>query len=375
VKDANLMSERSTTLGRLAELVGGRVNGDAAIIIHGAAVLREVAAGEITLVDHADRTRQLATTSAAAVVVPEKIAGSFLEASSGDLAARLAAIIATDAHAAFAKIVLHFRPARMAAPIGISPQAIVSATARCGSGVNIHAGATIGDDCQIGDNTTICPGAHVLPGCTIGRDVTIGPGAVLYENTIVGDRTIIHGGAVVGAHGFGYTQVDGRHVLTAQLGYVRIGNDVEVGAGTTIDRGTYGATSIGDGTKIDNLVQIAHNCRIGRHNLLCAQVGIAGSTSTGDYVVMGGQAGIRDHVHIGSRAILSAMAGITNDVPDGAVMMGIPATPEREQKLKQAAWAKLPEMRQEFKAMRRAIAELEKSIGNAPPARCDSEAA
>jgi UDP-3-O-[3-hydroxymyristoyl] glucosamine N-acyltransferase len=369
------MSERSMTLGRLADLVGGRVHGDAGIAIHGSAVLREVAAGEITLVDHADRVRQLATTSAAAVVVPEKIAGSFFESSNGDLAARLAAIIVTDAHAAFAKIVLHFRPARMAVPIGISPQAIVSPTARCGSGVNVHAGATIGDDCQIGDNTTIYPGAHVLPGCTIGRDVTIGPGAVLYENTIVGDRTIIHGGAVVGAHGFGYTQVDGRHVLAAQLGYVRIGNDVEVGAGTTIDRGTYGATTVGDGTKIDNLVQIAHNCRIGRHNLLCAQVGIAGSTSTGDYVVMGGQAGIRDHVHIGSRAILSAMAGITNDVPDGAVMMGIPATPEREQKLKQAAWAKLPEMRQEFKAMRRAIAELEKSIGNAPPARCDSEAA
>jgi UDP-3-O-[3-hydroxymyristoyl] glucosamine N-acyltransferase len=209
----------------------------------------------------------------------------------------------------------------------------------------------------------VLPGAHLLAGCVVGRDVTIGPGAVLYENTQVGDRTIIHGGTVIGAHGFGYTQVDGRHVAGAQLGYVRIGSDVEIGAGTTIDRGTYGATSIGDGTKIDNMVQIAHNCRIGRHNLICSQVGIAGSTTTGDYVVMGGQAGVRDHVHIGTQAMLSAMAGITNDVPDGAVMMGIPATPEREQKLKQAALAKLPEMRQEFKAMRRAIAALEKQIG------------
>ena len=158
---------------------------------------------------------------------------------------------------------------------------------------------------------------------------------------------------MIGAHGFGYSHVDGRHVPAAQLGYVRIGSDVEIGAGTTIDRGTYGATTIGDGTKIDNLVQIAHNCRIGRHNLICSQVGIAGSTTTGDYVVMGGQAGLRDHVHIGTGARLSAMAGITNDVPDGAVMLGIPATPEREQKLKLAALAKLPEMRQEFKAMRR----------------------
>ena len=152
----------------------------------------------------------------------------------------------------------------------------------------------------------------------------IGPGVVLYENTIVGDRTIINGNAVIGAYGFGYTHVAGRHVLSAQLGYVRIGCDVEIGAGTTVDRGTYGATSIGDGTKIDNQVQIAHNCRIGRHNLICAQVGIAGSTSTGDYVVMGGQAGLRDHVHIGTGARLSAMAGITNDVPEGAVDVGHP---------------------------------------------------
>ena len=178
---------------------------------------------------------------------------------------------------------------------------------------------------------------------------------------------------MIGAYGFGYSHVAGRHVLSAQLGYVRIGNDVEIGAGTTIDRGTYGATTIGDGTKIDNLVQIAHNCRIGQHNLICSQVGIAGSTTTGDYVVMGGQAGIRDHVHIGSRAMLGAMAGITNNVPDGTVMLGIPATPEREQKLKLAAVAKLPEMRKEFKAMRRAIAELEKAAGIPASRLHDSE--
>jgi UDP-3-O-[3-hydroxymyristoyl] glucosamine N-acyltransferase len=162
-------------------------------------------------------------------------------------------------------------------------------------------------------------------------------------------------------------------VLTSQLGYVEIGHDVEIGAGTTIDRGTYGATRIGDGTKIDNQVQIAHNCSIGRHNLLCSQVGIAGSTSTGDYVVMGGQAGIRDHVHIGTGAVLSAMAGVSNDVPDGAVMMGIPATPIREQKLKLAALAKLAEMRKEFKALSQTVAILEKQA--APNARRDTDQA
>src|SRR5262249_20656003 len=236
-------------------------------------------------------------------------------------------------------------------------------SARCGKNVNIHPGVTIGDECVIGDNTTILPGAQILSGCEIGCDVLIGPGVMLYENTVIGDRAIIHGGTIIGAYGFGYTHVAGRHVLSAELGYVRIGNDVEIGAASTVDRGTYGATTIGEGTKIDNMVQIAHNCRIGRHNIICAQVGIAGSSSTGDYVVIGGQAGLRDHVHIGTGARVSEMAGITNDVPDGAVMMGIPATPEREQKLKLAAMAKLPEMRQEFKSMRRAVAELQKAAG------------
>ncbi|MEX2317135.1 MAG: UDP-3-O-(3-hydroxymyristoyl)glucosamine N-acyltransferase [Pirellulales bacterium] len=358
------MSDRQTTLGQLAELVDGRLRGDPATPIEGAAVLSEAAAGQITLIDQPERIGQLSKTQAAAVVVPEKITCDWP-----------AAIVVADVHAAFTKIVQHFRPPRPQRNVGVSPRAIVSSSAWIGSNVNIHPGATVDDDCEIGDDTTILSGAHLLAGCVIGREVTIGPGAVLYEDTIVGDWSIIHAGVVLGCHGFGYTQAGGRHVPTAQLGYVRIGSDVEIGAGTTIDRGTYGATTIGDGTKIDNLVQIAHNCRIGRHNLICSQVGIAGSTSTGDYVVMGGQAGIRDHVHIGAGAMLSAMAGITNDVPDKAVMMGIPATPEREQKLKQAALAKLPEMRKEFKALRTAVAELEKRAAGGDKERGSSERA
>lgn len=364
--------DRSITLGMLAEMVGGQVVGDAATVIRGAAVLREVTRGEITFIDQAERAKQLAATEAVAAVVPETMAWD--KNGVGDDPARCA-IRVKDVHAAFAKIVSYFRPPRIKASIGISPQAIIARSARLGKNVNVYPGVTIGDDCLVGDDTTILPGAQILPGCTLGSAVLIGPGAALYENTVVGDRSIIHGGAIIGAHGFGYSQVGGKHVLAAQLGYVRIGSDVEIGAGSTIDRGTYGATTIGDGTKIDNLVQIAHNCQIGKHNLICSQVGIAGSTTTGDYVVMGGQAGIRDHVHIGSRAILSAMAGITNSVPDGTVMLGVPATPEREQKLKLAAVAKLPEMRKEFKVMRRAIADLEKAAGILPTVLHESEQA
>jgi UDP-3-O-[3-hydroxymyristoyl] glucosamine N-acyltransferase len=194
-----------------------------------------------------------------------------------------------------------------------------------------------------------------MAGSRIGEDVTIFPGAVLYENTVVGARCLIHAGAVLGAYGFGYEQIDGRHQLSAQLGNVELGADVEVGAGTTIDRGTYGPTAIGEGTKIDDLVMVAHNCRIGRHNMLCSQVGIAGSTTTGDYVVMAGQVGVRDHVNIGDRAVLGAMAGVINDVPEGSRMIGIPATPEREQKIIQAVISKLPQMRQQLKRLQNVV--------------------
>lgn len=194
-----------------------------------------------------------------------------------------------------------------------------------------------------------------MSGCQLGEQVVLFPNVVLYENTVIGARSILHANAVIGAYGFGYHQVNGRHQLSAQLGNVVIGEDVEIGACSTIDRGTYGATRIGDGTKIDNQVQIAHNCRIGRRNLICSQVGIAGSTTTGDDVVMAGQVGVRDHVHIGAGAMLGAKAGVMNDVPDGAAYLGIPATPERQQMLIQAALHKLPELKKQLKALQRLV--------------------
>jgi UDP-3-O-[3-hydroxymyristoyl] glucosamine N-acyltransferase (EC 2.3.1.-) len=150
--------------------------------------------------------------------------------------------------------------------------------------------------------------------------------------------------------------------LCAQLGWVEIGAHVDIGANTTIDRGAYGPTRIGEGTKIDDQVMIAHNCQIGRHNLICSQVGIAGSTRTGDYVVIAGQVGIRDHVVIGDGALITAMAGITNDVPAGAQMMGIPATPVKDQRLKQAALSKLPEMRKQLKQLAQQVERLEAHV-------------
>ena len=338
---------KTMALSALAELVGGRLLGDGTTLIGGAAILRDAVAGDVTLVDKPRLLKQLVNCRASAVVVPRGIQVECRPTVEVD-----------DVHAAFARIVAHFRPPRCTTGAGVSPDAQVSSTARLGTDVVVHPGATISDDVTIGSGSVIHAGARLMAGCRVGCDVTVFPNAVLYEGTVVGDRVVIHAGAVIGAYGFGYETVAGQHKRSAQLGNVEIGDDVEIGACTTVDRGTYGPTRIGDGTKIDNLVMIAHNCSIGRHNLICSQVGIAGSCTTGDYVVMAGQVGLRDHIDVGHRAVLGAKAGVMNNIPDGAVFVGIPATPEREQRLKQAAWAKLPEMRKEFLSLQKRLAEL-----------------
>ena len=336
------------TLAELAALVDGTLLGDGDLEIRGAASTRDAKIGDITLIDGKDKRRSLSDCRASAVIVPKGVELDLLPAIQVD-----------DVHWAFAAIIFHFHPRRRQRRIGISPAAVVSPSAKLGSDVDVHPLASIGDDVTVGAGSTIHSGVHIMAGSRVGKNVTVFPNAVLYEDTIVGDRSVIHAGAVLGAYGFGYGLVGGRHELSAQLGNVELGSDVEIGAGTTVDRGTYGPTVIGDGTKIDDLVMVAHNCRIGRHNMLCSQVGIAGSTTTGDYVVMAGQVGVRDHVHIGERAVLGAMAGIVNDVPDGARMIGIPATPEREQKIKQAVFSKLPEMRRQLKSLQRTVDALE----------------
>lgn len=349
---------KATTLETLARLVGGQIVGGGNVPICGAATLADAQAGEITLVDRPEKADILARSAASAAVIPLSFPLDRL---------LVPAIQSQDVHHAFAGIVSHFRPPRAVARIGIHPAAFVSPSAKLAANVDIHAGATVGDDVEIASGATIHCGARIMHGCRIGEGVTIYPNVVLYENTIVGARSTIHAGVVLGCHGFGYRLIEGRHQPSAQLGYVQIGADVEIGAGTTIDRGTYGPTIVGDGTKIDDQVMIAHNCRIGRHNMICSQVGIAGSTSTGDYVVMAGQVGVRDHVRIGDRAVLGAKAGVSQDVPAGASMLGIPAIPEREQKIQFAALSKLPEMRRQLRTLQQQVESLQQALGAAEP--------
>lgn len=348
------------TLAELQQRVGGELRGDPQTVILSAEILREVKPGGITLVDRVKLLPELAKSSAAAAVLGADCPPM-----------ELPCLVVSDVHAAFSAIVEMYRPKRKTAPEGLSTSARIDPSAKLGGRVSVGPLATIGPDCELADDVVIHAGVHLMAGCKLGPGVVIFPNAVLYENTVVGANTIIHAGAVLGAYGFGYKLVDGQHVLSQQLGHVEIGANVEIGAGTTIDRGTYGATSIGDGTKIDNQVMIGHNCRIGKNNLLCSQVGIAGSTTTGDYVVMAGQAGVKDHVHIGTGVMLGAKAGVMADMTEPGAFIGSPALPEREGMLIIASMMRLPELRKEIKELTRKMTQVEKTLAS-PDAKSEA---
>lgn len=343
------------TLAAIADLVQGELHGDAQLLITGAATLSAARSNEISLADHVKQARNLANSAAAAVVVPR------------DFTPDRPHIKVANVHAAFATIVQKFRPQRARRTLGISPSASISASAKLSAGVEIHPLAYIGDDVEIGAGAIIHSGVRILEGCRIGAGTIIFPNAVLYENTIVGERCLIHAGVVLGGYGFGYSTADGQHLLSAQLGWVEIGNDVDIGSCSAIDRGTYGPTTIGDGTKIDDQVMIAHNCRIGKHNLICSQCGLAGSSSTGDYVVLAGQAGLRDHIHVGDHCVVGAKSGVMNDVEPKSYVLGIPATDERHQMSCIAAVHRLPGFRQQIAQLQKQVNALQAQLSGDLP--------
>jgi len=335
------------TVRHLAELVAGTIQGDGELVIQAARPLAEAQPGDITFVVDNRHAARLSECPASAAVVP------FSVPTNGK-----ALIQVLDPLAAFVTIVRHFRHLRgdAEAPChGIDPQASIHPSARIGEGVSIYPFAVIGAGSVLGPRCQVHAGVIIGRRCRLGEEVILYPNVVLYDETVVGHRVIIHANAVIGADGFGYRTQAGRHVKVPQLGRVEIDDDVEIGAGTTIDRGTFEATRIGAGTKIDNLVQIAHNCQIGRHNLLVSQIGIAGSSGTGDYVVIAGQAGVADHVQIGPGAIIGGQAGVTRDVPAGQRVLGNPATPEREQQRILITLKKLPELHSDVRRIKQAL--------------------
>jgi UDP-3-O-[3-hydroxymyristoyl] glucosamine N-acyltransferase len=260
--------------------------------------------------------------------------------------------------AAFIRVVLKLRGDR-AEPREVHPTAVVHPTAKLGPNARVGPNAVVGEGTVLGANATVHAGAVVGRFCTIGDDFTLHPHAVLYDDCVVGHRVTVHANAVVGGDGFGYRLVKGRHEKIPQVGSVELEDDVEIGSGSTVDRGAIGPTRVGAGTKIDNLVMVAHNCRLGRHNILVGQAGLAGSVRTGDYVVIAGQAGIADHIRIGDRTVIGAQSGVLGDIPPDTEVLGSPAFPRRDYLRTILGIQKLAELRDEVKDLKKRVKELE----------------
>ncbi len=332
-------------LGELAAWIGARLLGDTDLQISGARSILQATKDDVTFVAAEKYLRNFIESDCLAAVVANQIdldrigtkwSKSFLQVD--------------DAEASFIKIVKLFRPPSERARVGICERANISHSAEIAEDVDVYPGAFIGDNVRIGCGTIIHPNVTILENTTLGANTVVFPNVVIYENCVIGNRCLIHGGAVIGGYGFGYRSA-ATHELCAQLGNVVIGDDVEIGCNTTIDRGTYDSTLIGSGTKLDNHVMIGHNCQIGKHNLFCSQVGIAGSCVTGDYVVMAGQVGIGDHLTIGDRTTLAAQSGVMNDLKGNQTYLGSPAIPVREQMQIHALVNRLPEMRKQLRQL------------------------
>lgn len=305
-------------LSEIVSFVSGRYSGPD-VPIDGVLPLAEATERHISFLSNPKYAPQIETTRAAAVLVASDLPGDSPRW-----------IRVADPYYAMATTVARFF-ARRPAPKGISPRAEIAGSARLGRNVAVGAFASIGEDAVIGDDVVIYPNVTIEAGVSVGEGTIVYPNVSIYYGCRIGRRCIIHSGVVIGSDGYGFVTDDqGQHHKIPQVGIVRIEDDVEIGAGTTVDRAALGETVVGEGTKIDNLVQIGHNVRIGKRCLLVAQVGIAGSTTLGEDVQVGGQSGFAGHLKIGDRVRVYSKSAVFEDVPDGVWVRGIPAVSQRE---------------------------------------------
>ena len=339
------MSE--VTIGEIVELVGGDYRGPRDTRISGVAPIADATERHITFLSNPKYAPQLAETRAAAVLVAKDLAGD------SDRWIRV-----KNPYFAMATVLAKYFDDRPM-PQGISPQASIDPSAKLGRNVAVGPFTTIGAECAIEDGVKIFGHVAIEPSCTIGSGTIIYPHVSIYYRTRIGKRCIVHSGAVIGSDGYGFAPEGGKHHKIPQVGIVRIEDDVEVGAGTTIDRAALGETVIGEGTKIDNLVQVGHNVKVGKHCLLIAQVGIAGSTELGDYVVLAGQVGVAGHLRLGPQAQVTAASAVFNDVPEKTRVQGNPAVPWREFSRREILSRRLPELAQRIKDLEDDLSEKE----------------
>jgi UDP-3-O-[3-hydroxymyristoyl] glucosamine N-acyltransferase len=320
------------TATQIAEQLRGEIVGDGSILLSGFAPADCARTGDLTFAENEDYFERAQRGAASAILVP---------AAFGPSSKTL--IRVANARVAFARVLpLFFPPVRP--PAGIHPTAVVPASAQVDPSAHVGPHCALGERVKIGARSVLYGGNHVGHDSHLGEEVVLHPNAVVYDQVRIGNRVTLHAGTVVGADGYGYVLDEGRHRKVLQLGNVVIHDDVEIGANVTIDRAALGSTVIGRGTKIDNLVQIAHNVEIGENCLVVAQVGISGSTRLGNYCVLAGQVGLAGHLKIGHHVTIAAQAGVMRDIPDNQKVLGSPAMPDKEAKRQLIAIMQLPEL-------------------------------
>ena len=339
-------------LKELAEWVDGTVIGDGEVEISGVASIEEARAGEITFLANPKYLPKLGETLASAVIVSKEVTQ-----------ADKSLLCVTNPYLAFAKILILFSHKPYQSK-GIDPNAWVSPTATLGKDLTLSPFVYVGDRCSIGDRVILYPGVYVGEDSSIGEDSILYPNVSIYPGTAIGKRVILHSGVVVGSDGFGYVKEGKRNVKIPQIGRVEIEDDVEMGANSTVDRATFGKTIVQRGVKIDNLVQVAHNVVIGEDSILCAQVGISGSTKIGSNVTLAGQVGVVDHIEIGDNVLVGAQAGVTHRLPGNQGYVGSPAMPHREFLRVNAVFSRLPEMRKTLIEIEKRFKKIEEALSS-----------
>ncbi len=333
-------------LSELARHIGGDIIGDPEIEITGVSGITEAQTGDISYIHDKKFLKDPSAIRASAVIVKEVAEGL-----------PISMLVVKNPQYTYAKAleVFYIKPH---ACTGISDRAFIGDNVTLGSEVSVHHFACIRDGVVIGSGGTIFPGVFIGKGVTIGDNALIYPNVTIRGNTKIGNNVTIHSGTVIGSDGFGYVMEQGMHYKIPQVGGVVVEDNVEIGSNVTIDRGTTGNTIIGTGTKIDNLVQIAHNVKIGSHSIIVSQVGISGSVDIGNSVILAGQVGVRDHITIGNNAIIGAQSGIGGNIPEGQVYSGSPAIPHKSWLRAQSIYAKLPEYIKRIQALERKLDNL-----------------
>jgi len=339
---------KEITLGKLAEAIGGELQGPRDLLVRGIAGIESAGPDEVTFLSNVKYERYVARTKAAAVIVSADYAGT-----GGSL------IRCEDSYFAFRQAMVLMYGFRRAPFEGIDPRASIDPSAELGGGVNVGPFAVIGPRVKIGQGTTIYPNVYVGSEVRIGRDCELFPSVTIYSGCILGDRVRIHAGTAIGQDGFGYATHKGVHEKIPEAGWVELEDDVEIGACCAIERATLGATVIGAGTKFADLIGIGHGTRLGKGCLMVSQSGIAGSTTVGNYCVFAAQSGIVGHIRIGDGVQVGGQAGVTNDVPSGLQVLGSPAAPVAETRRRVVLASKLPEMRRTIRDLVRQVEQLQ----------------